>query len=268
MKFRILFSSWIKEHSRKQIALLGDYGQGKSSEALALTHQLLSNDQFYRDPSFRLPLLVRLTGLSPKTSTPEEFLGAWGARHNLNGRALLALHRSGRTLLIFDAFDEMANVSDRADRFEHFGLLWRFACPAAKIIFTGRPNFFLDDEELKRALGIADETASGPFCSAVRVAPFNAIQIEGALRWLPKKRIKNFMNALRQSAVLAELSSRPSLLFQLAQLWYKNKLSLTSKRLSSATVTRAFITYSLERQVEKQRVDISIDHQQKREVCP
>lgn len=257
IRFSDYFRQWIGDDSAKQIALLGDYGQGKSSEALALTRRLLVNSSFFLQRGFRLPLLIRLTGLSPKTSSPEEFLGAWGARHGLNGRALLALHRAGRLILIFDAFDEMANVSDRADRFDHFSMLWRFAYPGAKIIFTGRPNFFLDDEELKRTLGIAEGLAVGPYCAAMRIAPFNDRQIEGALRWLSRKRVKNFMNALRQSPVLSELAARPSLLFQLAQLWHKHKLSLESKTLSSATVTRAFITYSLERQVEKQRIDVA-----------
>jgi NACHT domain len=257
ISFRDYFNTWLAESSKRQIALLGEYGQGKSSEALALSHRLLSESQSFQSEGFRLPILIRLTGLSPKTTSPEELLGAWGASHGLNGRALLALHRAGRTVLIFDAFDEMANVSDRADRFDHFSSLWRFACPDSKLIFTGRPNFFLDDEELKRALGIADSTASGPFCSAVKITPFSTRQIAGALRWLPKRRVRRFLRLLSASPVLAELASRPSLLFQIAQLWRQDKISLKSDRLSSANVTRAFITYSLERQVEKQRVDLT-----------
>jgi len=248
---------WLAETSGRHLALLGDYGQGKSSEALALTNRLLEDNQIFQTRSYRLPLLIRLTGLSPKNATPEELLGAWGARYGMNGRALLALHRAGRTLMILDAFDEMSGVADRADRIDHFGSMWRLACPHAKILFTGRPNFFLDDLEIQTALGIAEGVTSGPYCSAVRVATFCKDQMRGALRWLPQHKIDAFMAATERSEQLTELASRPSLLFQIAQLWDTNRIGLDAKHLNSASVIRSFITYSLERQVDKQRTDVS-----------
>lgn len=245
-------SKWLNEISGRQIALLGDYGQGKSSEALALTHAMLVKGHQIT-PSMRIPILIRLTGVSPKTMTPEEMLGAWGARYGLNGKALLALHQAGRTLLIFDAFDEMSSVADRSDRFEHFAALWKFACPGSKIIFTGRPNFFLDDEELKRTLEISEGLSAGPFCSAVRLAPFDLGQIRHALRWLDRNKVKAFIAAMKRSPQLVDLARRPSLLFQIAQLWQHGKLSLQEQHLSSAKIIRDFVTYSLERQILKQR---------------
>jgi hypothetical protein len=135
-------ADWLVDATPRHLALLGTYGQGKSTAALALTYKLLFEADFAGRCQNRVPLLIRLTGLSPKTSNPEALLGQWGSRLGLNGRALLALHRAGRTVLILDAFDEMAHVADRADRFDHFASLWQFASPGAKVLFTGRPNFF------------------------------------------------------------------------------------------------------------------------------
>ena len=66
----------------------------------------------------------------------------------------------------------------------------------AKVLFTGRPNFFLDDEELKRALGISEGVAVGPYCSALRIAPFEPDQIAGTLRWMSAEKVQAFMQAV------------------------------------------------------------------------
>ena len=189
------------------------------------------------------------------TTTPEDLLAAWGTRYGLSGRSLLALHRAGRTLLIFDAFDEMANVSDRADRFSHFGALWRYACNGSRILFTGRPNFFLDDEELKSALGIAASTSVGPYCTAVHIEPFSEQQIADSLRRLPREKATTLIQLLNRLPRLREIAERPSLL--LSQLWHHDRINLNDATLESATIIAKFVDYSLERQVAKQFTDVS-----------
>ena len=254
--FRNYFQCWISRRDSQHIALLGDYGQGKSTAALELTYRILHEQIPCDEAGSRIPLLIRLTGVSPKTSTPEELLGAWGSRFGLNGRALLALHRAGRTVMIFDAFDEMANVADRADRFDHFCALWKFACEGAKIIFTGRPNFFLDNEELKNALGISERVAAGPYCSAVRIQPFAEADIRHSLRWLSKKKADSLIDVIQSAPRLKEIAERPSLLFQLSQLWDGGHLGVEDENVESASIICRFVSYSLERQLLKQHTDV------------
>lgn len=245
--------SWLQEESSRQLALLGEYGQGKSTAVLALTYSLLFSPELRASCGNRIPILIRLTGRSPSTTRLAELLGAWGAQYNLSGQVLLSLHRAGKLLLIFDAFDEMAHVMDRTARFEHFDALWEFACPDAKIIFTGRPNFFLDDEELKEVLGITKTSAVGPYCEALRVTPFGIEQIETAINWLPLEKRNVLVEAVKRSRSLQEVCCRPSLLYLIAHLWNRGRLDLRSDRVNSADVIREFISYSLERQIEKQR---------------
>lgn len=251
------FQRWVSSTDSRHIALLGDYGQGKSTAALELTYRILHEQMPFNDVGDRIPLLIRLTGVSPKTSTPEELLGAWGSRFGLNGRALLALHRAGRTVMIFDAFDEMANVADRADRFDHFCALWKFACEGAKIMFTGRPNFFLDNEELKNALGISEQVSAGPYCSAVRIQPFAEADIRCSLRWLTAEKVEPLMEAIRSFPRLREIAERPSLLFQLSQLWNGGHLGVDDENIESASIICRFVGYSLERQLLKQHTDVA-----------
>jgi hypothetical protein len=159
--------------------------------------------------------------------------------------------------LILDAFDELANVADRADRFDHFAALWQFASNGAKVLLTGRPNFFLDDEELKRALGISEGAAVGPYCDALRMAPFEVEQIAGTLRWMPARKVQIFMEAVERLPQLFEIARRPSLLFQVSRLWHEKRIDMEGDDVYSGTVIRAFVTYSLERQMQKQRTEMA-----------
>lgn len=256
LDFIELVTAWMKDRtSTKHIALLGKYGQGKSTAALALTHSLLFDAALRAECDDRIPILIRLTGRSPSTTRLAELLGAWGAQYNLSGQVLLALHRAGRLLLIFDAFDEMAYVTDRTARFEHFDALWEFASFGAKLLFTGRPNFFLDDEELKEVLGISKNVAVGPYCEAVRLAPFDILQIEKAVSWLGEEKRLPLVEAIKKLRSLRKVCCRPSLLYLIAHLWDRERLDLQNASVSSANIVREFITYSFERQVQKQKDD-------------
>ncbi len=248
---------WIKSNDARHVAILGDYGQGKSTAALELTHRILYDKEVAQLFDNRLPILIRLTGLNPSSNTPEELLGAWGTRYGFNGRALLALHAAGRSLLIFDAFDEMSGVSSSAERFGHFGSLWRFAGSNTRILFTGRPNFFLDDEELKAVLGIAEGNRTGPHCSAAYLQPFSDEKIGRSLRWLPENQRCEFIQTLKGVSGIREIAERPSLLFQLTQLWVNGRITIDPETLGSGTVIFQFVEYCLERQVAKQFADFS-----------
>ena len=249
--------NWLDTSTDQHLALLGDYGQGKSTAALELTYRLLHDDRIRKNHGKRIPILIRLTGMSPRTTTPEDLLGAWGTSMGFSGRALLALHRAGRTVLIFDAFDEMANVSDRAHRLDHFGALWRFASEGSKLLFTGRPNFFLDNEELKLVLGISELSPSGPYCTAIRIEPFSIEQVKRSLRWLPTDRAQQLLEIMLVQPRLLEIASRPSLLFQLSQLWKDGQLDLKNQSVQSGTIIKQFLSYSIERQIRKQYQDVS-----------
>lgn len=259
-------SAWALREGTQHIALLGDYGQGKSSAALELAYRILHDEKTAKLFGHRIPILIRLTGLSPMSSTPEELLGAWGTKYGLNGRALLAMHTAGQAILIFDAFDEMSGVSDQADRINHFASLWRYACRGSKLIFTGRPNFFLDDEELKNALGIA-RSGVGAYCTAAYIEPFSQEQMRKSLKWLPNSKRDELLEAIERLPSLEAIAERPSLLFQLSRLWSDGRITLDRAELESATIIKAFVEYCIERQVAKQFTDVA-SKQQDRNFIP
>jgi len=135
-------------------------------------------------------------------------------------------------------------------RLKHFRTLWEFAYPKAKILITGRPNFFLDDNELKAALGISNPVANSPYCEAIRLTTFDKDQIRVALR-NHDHTVRNQIIQLitdKPDSRLAELVSRPSLLHIVSTLWTRERLFEKVEQLNSAFVMDLFVRHSYTRQ--------------------
>ena len=169
--------AWLNEPGQRQLALLGEYGQGKSTAALMTAYHLIKQGT----PMSRVPILIELRGKSPRNLTPEDILASWAYPYRINPQAVMNLLMAGRVFLILEGFDEIALTGDSETRLSHFQTLWSFSYPAAKILITGRPNFFLDDLEMRAALGISKASAAGPYCEALHLEPFSLQQIESAL---------------------------------------------------------------------------------------
>ena len=234
---------WLEEPGQRQLALLGDYGQGKSTAALAFVNSCVQRD----DPA-RIPILIELRGTSPRNMTPLQLLAGWSSQYNINPKALLYMHMTGRLLLIFEGFDEMALVGDTEMRIKHFKTLWEFCAPNAKILITGRPNFFFDQDEMSVSLGIKEPVAGKPYCHAMRLRSFNLDQVRQALRMHDSALRKEICTFAESNTHFMELISRPSLLHIVSVLWYREKLSKKLNKLTSAYVMSRFIRHSYLRQ--------------------
>jgi hypothetical protein len=235
---------WLQESSRKQIALLGGYGQGKSSTTLILTYQLLFENP---QKNTRIPLLIELRGMSPRNLTPLTLLGAWASPYRIDPQALMRLLIAGRLLLIFEGFDEMALIGNMEARRKHFETLWKFCYPQNKILITGRPNFFLDDQEMKKALGIDKPIGENPYCEAIRIAPFSVEQIGKSLREQPRIQ-SQIVDLAKKNTRFRDLVSRPSLLHVVSVLWEKENFANQVARLNSAYFMERFVNGSYRRQ--------------------
>ncbi len=240
---------WTNETSQRQIAILGEYGQGKSTGTLMFTYNCL----FGRHVVSRIPILIELRGKSPSTLEPVELLGAWASIYRIDPLALLKLHAKGRLCLIFEGFDEMAGISNIESRINHFRALWKFCYPTAKLLFTGRPNFFLDDTELKSALGVSASLATGPYCDDLHMRPFNIEQIQHSLRWCSAEIRNEIVSIADKNATLFDIVSRPSLLYIVARLWNTPEFSRIRDRATASDVMGAFLAHCHRRQSEKQR---------------
>ena len=237
---------WVGDNTPKQIALLGEYGQGKTTAALMFAQRLVNESHAC------VPILLELRGKSPSNTSPEGLIAEWAAPYNINPNAVMKLLFHGRAVLILEGFDEMAQIGTLEARLEHFRTLWQFCRDRAKLLITGRPNLFLDDDEMKAALGIAPQL-DAPYCEALHLVPFSTNQIEMALRVSDKETRAGIVQLAKSDPKFNDIVSRPSLLYIVGQLW-KEHLADMKGEISSATVMRKFIQHSYRRQAEKLRL--------------
>ncbi|MDD2802063.1 MAG: hypothetical protein PHE96_11460 [Methylococcales bacterium] len=241
---------WLVESSLRQLALLGEYGQGKSTASLMLSYSLICRYQ-QGDHTARIPILLELRGKSPRTLDANELLAIWAQRYAIDARALLKLMQAGRLLTIFEGFDEVDLSGDSDARIDHFKVLWRLCYPKAKILITGRPNYFLDDTELKCALGINDHSFDRPYCQAVYLLPFGKEEIAHSLRKLDTSTRDDILSLAESNPRFHDIVSRPSMLYVVSVLWQKGELEQYRERINSAIVMDLFIHHNYQRQSAK-----------------
>jgi len=215
-----------------------------------LSYQLMHRIQ-QDNRSARIPILLELRGKSPRTLREDELLSTWAGRYGIDTRALIKLLVAGRLLLIFEGFDEVDLSGDTDARIEHFKIMWGLCYPKAKILVTGRPNYFLDDIELKAALGIQEESLERPYCQAVFLAPFNKNEIRNSLRNLDDNTREGIIDLAISNERFYDIVSRPSLLHVVSTLWHRESLAEYGERINSALVMDLFVRHSLERQAGK-----------------
>nr|VFJ53794.1 MAG: Predicted transcriptional regulator, contains HTH domain [Candidatus Kentron sp. FM]VFJ64070.1 MAG: Predicted transcriptional regulator, contains HTH domain [Candidatus Kentron sp. FM]VFK14093.1 MAG: Predicted transcriptional regulator, contains HTH domain [Candidatus Kentron sp. FM] len=241
---------WLAEKGPRQLALLGEYGQGKTTAAWLLSYRLIQRCQAGK--TTRIPVLLALRGKSPRNLTPEELLATWAHRYRIDTQALLQLIIAGRVLLILEGFDEMDLTGDTEARLSHFRRLWQLSYPKAKILITGRPNFFLDDAELKSALGIQRPNGGRPYCQAVHLENFDTDQMEESLRAADAGVRDGIVALAKKDERFYEIVSRPSLLHIVSTLWQRENLGQYREGIRSALVMELFIQHSYRRQGAKQ----------------
>lgn len=244
-------SEWSCAPAGKQVAIMGEYGQGKSTGALMYVYDSYKSD-FSRTNS-RIPILIELRGKSPANLSPAELLGAWAQQYQLQAAALMKLLIAGKLIIIFEGFDEMANIASAETRIAHFRALWMFSFPRSKIVFTGRRNLFFEDNELNVAFKGSTENPSGSLCDVVHLCPFDSAKIKQSLRWMDSDSANEIVQAASNNIQIFDIVSRPSLLYIVASLWSEMRLLFNQGGISSAQVIDTFVTHSYARQEMKER---------------
>lgn len=242
---------WLNESkNKKHLAILGEYGQGKSVLSQRIAYLIAKNQV-----TNRTPIIVELRGRFPKQyNNTLALLSDWSANFSINPKALLKLHLAGKLLIIFEGFDEMELVGDYEIRLEHFKRLWGFSTPNSKLIITGRPNFFLNDRELTTLLRTQSEFLNLPYCEEIYINRFNLSQIENALRNCDPDTKNDIMSILEDQGKnnsFYDLLSRPSSLFITSIMWKERNISNYKSKINSAFVIEEFLNHSYSRQATK-----------------
>ncbi|MFJ1793191.1 NACHT domain-containing protein [Kitasatospora griseola] len=197
---------WLDEPAKQHLSVLGEFGMGKSWFALHLAHTMVLA---WRDakrrgvPRPRLPLLIPLRDYVKQTRVEGLLAEFFFDKHNVNLRSaevVRVLNRTGRLLLIFDGFDEMAARADRNTVVANFWSLASAVDQGAKVLLSSRKEHFRDDREARDLFGAKISTAGhgvtadGPTFEIVQLVEFEDEQIERMLRHdLPQEKVREIM---------------------------------------------------------------------------
>lgn len=250
----LLLLEWIKLNKDHHIALLGDYGMGKTT----LSHYVVL--RALQDPSIsKIPVVIELRGKSPRTSSPEELVFEWCKKFGVDTSLLLSASAEGLVVLIFEAFDEMDSLGDAELRRQNFAALWRIAEDFnARAVFTGRPNYFFDNGELQDYLRIKGIAKTDDYCVPMYLQLLKVEQIEKLLTPYPQD-IRNEMLAVQKSAAstsMQDFLTRPSTLIPAATVWPELREQLIFGPITPAAVIDKFLRKTYERQTQKGLLNI------------
>ncbi|MFT4805442.1 MAG: hypothetical protein ACI9YE_002658 [Psychroserpens sp.] len=254
---------WLMNTSNGHIAITGEYGQGKSTALMKhcadWARRFLKTGQIGE----RVPLLIELRGQSPSETDPLGFISSWCTRYRLLPHQVMNLIKSGDAVLIFEGFDELRNAGRAYYRHQHFNALWRFAYPNTKIIFTGRPNFFLDEEEVNRTLRNQTNRATGGDCYSEvwKLQKLSIEQIKLACRSYEPHVRAGIISSIGENSDFLDIVCRPSMLPVVATIWpeivalQKTGLPLTGAELIEIYVQAVFSRKEAE--LERDRVQLN-----------
>lgn len=214
---------WISENAQHHLAILGEYGTGKSSLCQKLARD--SAASFLKKPgSARIPILFNLREFT-KTLKIESFVTSFldeecGVQ-NPRFRLFQVMNNAGMFLLIFDGFDEMAVRVDRDTLEINLQEIEKLsASPKSKVIITSRLEYFVSSEEEKKSLSPKRDLLSTREKEyyPLKIAPWNDEHINEFL----KKRVPLingvkqpwtfYHDSIKEIEGLSDLSRRPVLL--------------------------------------------------------
>ena len=201
------------------LTVLGDFGTGKSSSMIALTAQMLNSGRYDRIPLFfSLRDYVNVDSL--QTLVTKAATEAFGCR-SFNYAAFLKMLEAGKLLLIFDAFDEMATLSERWASLESLRRLNEAVRGRSKIMLTCRTHYFRDQAAEQEAIAgslpgtggeLFAEIAGRRNYARVYLLPFTTQQIETFIRQREPERWATHVESIRSLPGLNDLVTRPVLL--------------------------------------------------------
>jgi hypothetical protein len=228
-----LLNDFLVNSEQSFLALLGDFGTGKSSFSL---HYFIQQVQRYlQDSTQRIPLFISLKDYSKQFQLAEFLEKEFFQRISLtfHAKALQNLILQGNFLFFFDGFDEMISMASEQKTVENFRTITRLSfenlqlltlkkkAETNKLYLTCRGHYFLTDNQEKDILK-ADKTvlyrnyATKKKCqiSRISIRQFEQARIEEYIRknTETEKQALEFINIIRDTYNLTELSTRPLLL--------------------------------------------------------
>ncbi|WP_290697544.1 NACHT domain-containing protein, partial [Lacinutrix sp.] len=249
-------NSWLlNSPESKHLALLGDYGMGKTS-FLRHYSETLATDILVQKKIIRFPVLISLTNSSPRHGGIEEKIKAFVAENIGVDYALfnILIHK-GKILFLLDGFDEMGFVGTHEDRYKQMNEIWQLAHKNNKLIISGRPSYFTSKYELEKTLNIVKKDdqiiQTNPYCESINLSLLNEEQIQDYIKKYHPLKGEEYFNWITQFPSFLELCKRPSMMHIIREMLpnlYRNEV--TNIQTHGGAINK-YINYWINRQESK-----------------
>ena len=144
-----ILNVWLPERKKTLLSILGDFGSGKTLLCHRLAYKL-ANDYLNGKNSANLPIVLKLRDYhqygNVRALLKDQVATALG-RSDLSWHQLEVMLCSGKILLIYDGFDEMAMKASRFQIMENFNEIRDTIMPKAKVVLTCRTHYFGAESE-------------------------------------------------------------------------------------------------------------------------
>ena len=180
--------SWLAERGRVHLSLLGNFGAGKTWFCRHYARRMLQR-YFQNSSRERFPLVITLRSFI-KSMTAQQmindiFLEQYKLPFVRSGYdTFMTLSKRGKMLLILDGFDEMALQADDRTVAAHFRELASLATDNAKVILTGRTEYFRWAKEAERMFAPVESSSlriEAPRFEIVYLKPLDKARIRDLL---------------------------------------------------------------------------------------
>jgi hypothetical protein len=224
-----LVANWISASGEQRLAILGDYGSGKSTLckriACELSRAYLTATDKRRQ---RIPILIHLRDFPRGHADLEALMINHLSRRclipNPNWFAFKAMNEAGLFVLIFDGFDEMAIRSHRDAVEKNLNEISKLASsPNSKVMLTSRPEYFFTESEEEEILEPTNILFHQRRYRRASLLPFGPDEIREFLRKRisliekPKYPWEYYHKKIEDIPGLSDLSQRPVLLEMVAK---------------------------------------------------
>ncbi len=242
---------WSAESKRNYLAILGDYGTGKSSFCLQTTYALAKS--YRTDPvGNRIPILVPLREYNKAVDIRQLVTNLLINQYKVKIASYEAFEKlldNGRVILLLDGFDEMATRVDKKVTLSNFRELAKLARPASKTILTCRTHYFKTQTE---AAGLLSRRSDTELMAEIRqrrgfeitfMREFDTGQIETFLQkhtpdW------QSLLKRIHSTYNLEDLARRPVLLDIIVKTL--PRMDATYKTINSASLYETYTGFWIE----------------------
>lgn len=204
-----LIEEWIRKGSTNGLFVLGDFGTGKSTLCSYISYRLAAG--FLNNTNDRIPIFIPLRYV--KEISKKSILRFLGEMLKINQETLSWLSRSGKLVLIFDGFDEIAKRTHWEKTLSDFKAIVELFCRGESLVLvTCRPHYFFKDSQIwGEETGLMESLRATKNFRIASIEPFR----RGQILELLKRRTKNpdkVWNQINKTYNLRDLSERPLLL--------------------------------------------------------